>query len=82
MLFIQHFWLAVQCLTSKSEQLWGKTTNINKEKYFSYTKHMDEAQDLSLILFTGLTYESKALCHVLPSSFKTMTDLAEGSVLA
>ena len=42
---------------------------------------MDKAQDLSVLLFTGLTYKNKALCQVLSSSFK-MRDLAKGSVLA
>ena len=38
------------------------------ENYLLHTKHMYKFQDLSLTLFTGLIYKSKALYQVLLSS--------------
>ena len=65
MLFIWHFWSASWCPTSKFEQLWG---NILIEKYFLYTKYLDNIHDFTVIIFTRLTYENKTfILQVLPS---------------
>ena len=43
-------------------------TILIKKKYVLYTKHMDKTQGLSITLFTGLIYKSKALYQVLLNS--------------